>query len=79
MVQGVGFRASVQQRARTRGVGGWVRNRPDGAVEAVFEGDPDGVDALVEYCRSGPRGSQVDHLDVDEEPVRGEGNFRVTG
>jgi acylphosphatase len=78
MVQGVGFRASVEQRARARGVAGWVRNRPDGAVEAVFEGDPEAVEALVEYCRGGPRGSHVDRVDVTDGPVRGESGFRVT-
>jgi acylphosphatase len=68
-VQGVFFRDSVRQRAQSRRVAGWVTNRSDGAVEAVFEGDPDAVDSLVEYCRDGPRGAEVEDLEVfDEEP-----------
>ena len=68
VVQGVGFRVSVASRARSRGVGGWVRNLPDGRVEAVFEGD--GADELVAFCRVGPRGALVSRVDVfDEEPA----------
>jgi len=78
-VQGVGFRFSVQRAALSRGVAGWVRNRADGAVEAVFEGEPDDVEALVDFCRRGPRGAVVERLDVDEELPEGLGGFRVTG
>jgi acylphosphatase len=68
-VQGVGFRLTVARMASTRGVGGWVRNRADGTVEAVFEGQPDAVDALVRFCEVGPRGAEVSRIDVvDEEP-----------
>lgn len=68
-VQGVGFRLAVVRAAGTRGVGGWVRNRADGAVEAVFEGEPAAVDALVRFCEAGPRGADVSRVDVvDEEP-----------
>jgi len=68
-VQGVGFRLAVARAAGTRAVGGWVRNRPDGSVEAVFEGDAAAVDALVRFCRDGPRGAAVARVDVvDEEP-----------
>jgi acylphosphatase len=66
-VQGVGFRVSVAREARVRGVAGWVRNRGDGAVEALFEGPADAVDALVRWCRSGPRGAEVDAVDVEDE------------
>lgn len=76
-VQGVGFRFAVERAARTRGVAGWVRNRPDGTVEAVFEGDPDGVEALVDFCRRGPRGSDVDRVDVSAESPEGLLGFRV--
>lgn len=76
-VQGVGFRLAVERAARTRGVAGWVRNRPDGTVEAVFEGDPDGVEALVDFCRRGPRGSDVDRVDVSAESPEGLLGFRV--
>ena len=68
-VQGVFFRDTARQRARQHGVGGWIRNRPDGAVEAVFEGDPAAIERLVAFMREGPRGAQVDELEVvDEEP-----------
>ena len=68
-VQGVGFRFGVVRAAESRGLGGWVRNRPDGTVEAVFEGDAGAVDALVRWCEAGPRGAGVTGVDVaDEEP-----------
>ena len=67
-VQGVWFRDSTQERARARGVDGWVRNQRDGSVEAVFEGAPEAVEALVRWCREGPRWAQVDDVDVAEEP-----------
>lgn len=76
-VQGVGFRFAVERAARTRRVAGWVRNRPDGTVEAVFEGEPDDVEALVDFCRLGPRGSDVERVDVAEESPEGLCGFRV--
>jgi acylphosphatase len=78
-VQGVGFRFAVERTATSRGVAGWVRNRPDGAVEAVFEGEPEDVEALVEFCRRGPRGAEVERIDVLEESPEGLAGFRVTG
>ena len=73
-VQGVFFRDSVRERARSRGLAGWVRNRDDGGVEAVFEGTEDDVDALVRFCHEGPRSAEVDRVDVvDEDPLDGEG------
>jgi acylphosphatase len=78
-VQGVGFRFAVQRAASSRGVSGWVRNRPDGAVEAVFEGEPEDVDALVDFCRRGPRGAEVERVEVEEELPEGLGGFRVAG
>ena len=66
-VQGVFFRDTTRRVARSRGVSGWVRNTPDGAVEAVFEGDPEAVEAMVAFARQGPRGAGVDHVDVAEE------------
>jgi acylphosphatase len=62
-VQGVGFRAFVEDTARERGVEGWVRNRRAGSVEALFAGPDDVVAAAVEACRHGPRGSCVDRID----------------
>jgi acylphosphatase len=78
-VQGVGFRFAVERAARSRGVSGWVRNRPDGAVEAVFEGERADVEALVDLCRRGPRGAVVDRVDVTSEVPEGSAGFRVTG
>jgi len=78
-VQGVGFRFAVERAARSRGVAGWVRNRPDGAVEAVFEGEREDVEALVEFCRRGPRGAEVERVEVEEESAEGLVGFRVAG
>jgi acylphosphatase len=59
------------------GVAGWVRNRPDGAVEAVFEGDPEAVDQLVEFCRRGPSRAEVTSAEVVEEEPEGLSGFEV--
>lgn len=77
-VQGVFFRDSVRRLAQQRGLGGWVANRADGTVEAVFEGEPDAVDRLVEFCREGPRGARVDSVDVSEEEPEGVSGFAVS-
>jgi acylphosphatase len=76
-VQGVFFRDSVRQRAQSRGVAGWVTNRADGAVEAVFEGEPDDVQRLVDYAKTGPRQAEVDNVDVREEEPEGLSGFEV--
>jgi acylphosphatase len=76
-VQGVFFRDSVRQRARSRSVSGWVANRSDGTVEAVFEGEPGAVNALVDYCREGPRGAEVEDVEVFEEEPEGLTGFEV--
>jgi acylphosphatase len=77
-VQGVFFRDTCRRRAAEAGIAGWVRNRSDGAVEAVFEGDDQAVDDLVRWCGSGPSSAHVESVDVtDEEPV-GETGFSVT-
>lgn len=78
-VQGVGFRFAVERAARSRGVAGWVRNQLDGTVEAVFEGEPEDVEALVAFCREGPRGALVERVDVVPESPDGLASFRVTG
>jgi acylphosphatase len=69
-VQGVFFRDSARREAESRGVSGWVRNRDDGAVEAVFEGPADAVEAMVEWCRTGPSRADVEDMDVslDQDP-----------
>ena len=76
-VQGVGFRYSIARAAESRGAAGWVSNRPDGTVEAVFEGDPEAVDSLIRFCREGPRGAVVDRVDVAEEEPEGLSRFAV--
>ena len=76
-VQGVFFRDSARRMAASRGVAGWARNNPDGTLEAVFEGAPDAVEALVVFCREGPRGADVQRVDVAGEEPKGETGFRV--
>jgi acylphosphatase len=65
-VQGVGYRAFVEHEAFERLIEGWVRNRRDGSVEAVFAGPQEKLDAIVEACRRGPLGARVDALDQRE-------------
>jgi acylphosphatase len=76
-VQGVFFRDSARREAEARGVAGWITNRPDGAVEAVFEGDADAVAALVAFCRRGPRGADVESVDENSEEPKGLSGFAV--
>ena len=76
-VQGVFFRDCMRREANRHGVGGWVRNRPDGTVQAHIEGAPDAVAALVLWCRSGPRGAEVEDLEVTVVAPEGEDRFRV--
>jgi len=76
-VQGVGFRYDTARRAGSLGLAGWVRNRSDGAVEAVFEGPSDRVESLVDWCRRGPAGARVDAVEAHREPPAGEREFRV--
>ena len=66
-VQGVGFRWSCRREADRLGIDGWVRNRMDGTVEILAQGDPDSVHALVEWCRSGPSGARVSRVDVADD------------
>jgi len=74
-VQGVFFRETTMRRARGAGVNGWVRNNPDGTVEAVFEGDREAVERLVRFCEEGPRGARVDWVDVAAEEPEGLAGF----
>ncbi len=71
-VQGVFFRSETKHEANKRGVKGWVRNLRDGRVEAVFEGEEDAVKRLVEFCKRGPRGARVTHVDVIMKKYTGE-------
>lgn len=77
-VQGVMFRHSAQARAQSLGVTGWIRNRYDGSVEGVFEGEAAAVEALVRWCEQGPRRAHVERVTVTPEPFQGEFNdFRI--
>ena len=76
-VQGVFFRDSTRRLAQQHGVAGWVANRWDGTVEAVFEGEAEAVERLVAFCREGPRGAQVKSIDVGEEEPEGLSEFSV--
>ena len=77
MVQGVFFRDSTRRLARQHDVSGWVANRADGAVEAVFEGEADAVERLVAFSRKGPRGAQVESVEVTAEEPEGLSGFAV--
>jgi acylphosphatase len=76
-VQGVFFRDSTRRRAEAAGVAGWVANRPDGTVEAVLEGDADAVEALVRWLHDGPRGADVERVEVEEGEPEGLTGFDV--
>ena len=71
-VQGVFFRAETKYEADKRKVNGWVRNLPDGRVEAVFEGEKDSTDELIEFCRKGPPRARVENIKVTWEDYSGE-------
>ena len=77
LVQGVFFRDSTRRLAQRHGVAGWVANRPDGAVEAAFEGEVDAVERLVAFSREGPRGAQVESVEVTEEEPEDLSGFAV--
>ena len=77
LVQGVFFRDSTRRLAQRHGVAGWVANSADGGVEAVFEGEADAVERLVAFSRQGPRGAQVDSVEVTEEEPEGLSGFAV--
>jgi len=76
-VQGVSFRDATRKEAEDAGLAGWVRNRDDGSVEAVFEGNADAVDRLLDWCRSGPSSADVDDVEDSEEEPQGESGFEV--
>jgi acylphosphatase len=81
-VQGVGYRAWTEYTARDRGLEGWVRNRRDGSVEAVFAGSPEAVAGMIDACRRGPPAARVDAVDEreatgDELAGRGRDRFAV--
>jgi acylphosphatase len=76
-VQGVAFRWSTRAEARRLGIAGWVRNRADGSVEAVFEGPPDAVAEAEAFCRSGPPGARVDGVTARDQAIEGLDGFEI--
>jgi acylphosphatase len=74
-VQGVFFRAEAAERARSLGLAGWVRNNPDGTVEAVFQGDRDRIESMVAWCRRGPAAASVEDVEVEWTEIRDERGF----
>ncbi|MEK7880807.1 MAG: acylphosphatase [Deltaproteobacteria bacterium] len=72
LVQGVFFRANAHEVASSNGISGWVRNNPDGAVEAIFEGEEDAVKRTIDWCRKGPNGARVERVDVVWDEFMGE-------
>lgn len=76
-VQGVFFRDTCRATATAQGVNGWVRNLPDGRVEAVFEGDKDAVERLVDWAWEGPPAAKVEDVEVVEEQPEGLKGFEV--
>jgi acylphosphatase len=78
-VQGVFYRASLEREAHAGDVAGWVRNRDDGAVEAVLEGEPAAVERVLAWCRQGPPRAEVTDVVVEEEEPVGETGFRTRG
>ena len=77
LVQGVGYRWSCQREAERLGVGGWVRNRVDGTVEVAVEGPATRVDALLAWCRQGPRHARVSTVEAEAEELQGDHTFVV--
>ncbi|MEM3521916.1 MAG: acylphosphatase [Candidatus Bathyarchaeia archaeon] len=77
-VQGVFFRLETKEKADDYGIKGWVRNLPDGRVEAVFEGEKEKVDKIIEFCRHGPPDAMVKNVEIIWEEWKGEfKDFRI--
>ncbi|MDY6768652.1 MAG: acylphosphatase [Candidatus Nanohaloarchaea archaeon] len=76
-VQGVFFRATTRDKARELGVNGWVRNLPDGRVEAVFEGEQEKVEKMLQFCHEGPDAARVENVEVEDEEPEGIDGFEV--
>lgn len=76
-VQGVFFREETRRRAESLGIDGWIRNLPDGSVEAAFEGEAERVESMVGWCKRGPRGAMVESIEAAQEPPTGERGFEV--
>jgi acylphosphatase len=78
IVQGVWFRASTKQKAEQLGITGWVKNTPDGNVEAVFEGDEDIIKEMLQWCQQGPPHARVENVEVkNQDSINGFDNFSI--
>ena len=76
-VQGVWFRAHTKKIADKLGIKGWVRNLPDGSVEAVFEGNEESIEEMIKWCHQGPPLARVDRVEINYEEPKGERNFEI--
>jgi acylphosphatase len=76
-VQGVFFRDSARERAKAHGVSGWIRNRDDGAVEAVLEGPREAVDRVTRFVETGPPSASVEHVELEDEQPEGLSGFQI--
>jgi acylphosphatase len=76
-VQGVYYRATTRETARERGVDGWVKNLPDGRVEAVFEGDREAVEEIIEWCHTGSPDARVDDVEIEYDEPTGIDGFEI--
>lgn len=76
-VQGVWFRAHTKEIADKLGIKGWVRNLPDGSVEAVFEGNEKSIEEMIKWCHQGPPLARVDRVEINYEEPKGERNFEI--
>ncbi len=76
-VQGVGFRNFIKRNAEILNVKGWVKNCPDGTVEAHFEGGEENVNKLIELCKRGPIRAEVKKLDIEETKLEGFSDFKI--
>jgi len=78
LVQGVGYRAWCREEAESRALAGWVRNRPDGSVEALIAGPPESVTAMIEACRAGPPAARVETVEAEATgDIPQGGGFRI--
>jgi acylphosphatase len=76
-VQGVWFRASTKQKAEELGLTGWVRNNPNGCVEAIFEGEEELVNKIIDWCYNGPPMAKVDNVEVKKQKTVGFKDFSI--
>ena len=77
-VQGVFFRANTKEMADKLKINGWVRNTPDGGVEAIFEGEEEAIEKIIEWCHYGPALARVERVEIKYEEPKGEKGFRIT-